>query len=472
MDQRTNPSGQDCQSQMGGLSEAKLWAMVDASPDGMLLADEMGVISFVNSQVETMFGYDRGDLVGQSVEILLPDRLALVHAAHRTRYRAEPTMRAMGSGLDLVARCRDGKEFPVEISLSPIRTEDGLEVVATVRDISERVEIDAQTHAVVRTIDAAHDGVFMFSPDSLRFSYVNQGAVQQLGYTLDELLTMTPLHIKPDFTDHAFRDLLEPLLADEIDSHTFTTTHRRKDGTDVPVEIILDYPPPSQPGQPRLVVALVRNVTSRLQTERALRAQEMRVGVLEDRERLARDLHDVVIQRIFAAGMALNAVQGLATDPELASRIAETTNQLDQTITELRSAIFNLTNPRDSVATRLQERIDDAAPSLGHQPSLHVAGDLESIAPVVLAELLPTLAEALSNISRHARATATDVTISVGEDNVALTVTDNGIGLDPSAPRGNGLTNLEARANLLGGIVSITSDAERGTALTWAAPTN
>ncbi|MEL7158591.1 MAG: PAS domain S-box protein, partial [Actinomycetota bacterium] len=306
------------------LSEVEVWAMVDASPDGMLLADELGVISFVNSQMEALFGYDRGDLLGQSVDVLLPTRLRQVHAAHRTRYRVEPKLRSMGAGLDLVARRKDGSEFPVEISLSPISTDDGLRVVATVRDTTDRMALEAHTHAVMRTIDAAHDGVFMFDPETLRFTYVNQGAVQQLGYSADELLGMTPLHIKPEYTDQSFRHLLEPLLAGEVASLTFTTIHRGKSGVDVPVEIILEYPVPPQAGQTRLLVALVRDITRRLRSEQAARAQQAKVQILQDRERVARDLHDLVIQRLLAAGMGLQAVQSLATEEMLNERISET----------------------------------------------------------------------------------------------------------------------------------------------------
>ncbi|MDH3678750.1 MAG: PAS domain S-box protein [Acidimicrobiia bacterium] len=470
MDEATTGSRSDLHP-LSELSEAEVWAMVDGSPDGMLLADEAGTMLFVNSQMECLFGYDRGDLLCQSVDVLLPERYRRVHAAHRTRYRAEPATRAMGTGLDLVARRRDGTEFPVEISLSPIRTGDGLRVVATVRDITDRLTADAHAHAVSHTFDAAHDGVFMFEPDTLRFSYVNQGAVVQLGYGADELLAMTPLHIKPEFTEQSFREMLAPLIADQVDSHTFTTVHRRKDGTDIPVEIIVDYPPPAQPGQARLLVALVRDVSDRLRLEKIARTQQVRVEILEDREQLARDLHDLVIQRLFAAGMGLQAIQKFATDTVVQERIIDTIEQLDQTIDELRSAIFHLAAARNGAVTdQVKDRIDQATVALGHEPTLRIAGDLESVAPAVLDEVLPTLSEALSNIARHANATATNIGIDIGDAAVVLTITDDGIGIDPTAPRGNGLTNVETRAEQLGGIASIASNPATGTTLTWTAP--
>ena len=103
-------------------SDAMLaWAMVEASPDALVMVDEQGVIELVNRQTEVLFGCDRGDLLGHPVETLLPGRFAQIHAAHRTRYRVAPEVRSMGSDLDLLARRADGTEFPVEISLSPLR---------------------------------------------------------------------------------------------------------------------------------------------------------------------------------------------------------------------------------------------------------------------------------------------------------------------------------------------------------------
>lgn len=453
------------------LDERQVWAMVEASPDGMLLADEYGTILSVNAQIETMFGYDRAALLGRPIEELLPERHRQVHTAHRTRYRARPEVRAMGSGLKLAGQHSDGTEFPVEVSLSPVNGPDGLQVVATVRDVSDRMAVEAHTHAVLHTIDETEDGVFMFTPETLAFTYLNRGAVTQLGYTQDELLTMTPLHIKPEFTEATFRELLEPLLADKITSRTFTTVHRRKDGADRPVEIILQYPPAAEPGQARMLVALVRDISERLETEREVLDQQARLRVLEDRERLAQDLHDLVIQRLFAAGMGLQSVHSLITDTAARERVNETVTQIDATIAELRDAIFRLNNPTQAtLADRLAEVIDDAETKLGYRPDLSIAGDLESISERVAEELLPTITEALSNVARHANASTTHITLTATDDQVELTVVDNGDGYQPIGGTGNGLSNLRDRAKRLEGTMTITANSDSGTTLTWTAP--
>lgn len=255
----------------GQVDALDAWAMIESSPDGMLLADENGRILVVNTRIEKLFGYDRCELVGRPVEDLMPTRHRRPHLAHRIRYRAAPAVRAMGEGLPLSGLRRDGSEFPIEVSLSPIDRDGELRVVATVRDISNRLAVDAHIHAVLDMVHAATDGVFMIDPDTLRFEYVNRGAVEQLGYSEDELLTMTPLHIKPELNRASFARLLEPLLSGVVDSHTFTTVHRRKDGTDVPVETILEYPAARRPGERRLLVALVRDISERLAADLAYR---------------------------------------------------------------------------------------------------------------------------------------------------------------------------------------------------------
>jgi PAS domain S-box-containing protein len=117
---------------------------LEAAPDAMVGVDSTGTIRFVNRQTESLFGYSRGELVGESIEMLVPESFRAVHPANRTRYFADPRTRAMGAGLNLSGRRRDGSEFPVDMSLSSVETEDGLLVTAAVRDITERKKIEAR----------------------------------------------------------------------------------------------------------------------------------------------------------------------------------------------------------------------------------------------------------------------------------------------------------------------------------------
>ncbi|MEO6030025.1 MAG: PAS domain S-box protein, partial [Candidatus Binatia bacterium] len=116
--------------------------LLESAPDGMVIADAAGCITFANAQTEVLFGFPRAELIGQSIETLVPERLRDSHAAHRTSYLCGPRLRPMGAGLALHGRRRDGSEFPIEISLSPLETEGGTLVTAAIRDITERREAE------------------------------------------------------------------------------------------------------------------------------------------------------------------------------------------------------------------------------------------------------------------------------------------------------------------------------------------
>ena len=207
--------------------------------------------------------------MGQPVEVLLPERLRRTHGAHRTRFRAEPRTRSMGADLRLWGRRADGAEFPVEVSLSPLRTEAGLRVVAAVRDITARVAAETEAAHVRSVLDATRDAVLMFDRDTLRFTYVNQGAITQLGYSRDELSAMGPLHIKPMFSEAEFRALIDSLSPGQ--SHSYTTVHRRKDGTDLPVEAVLQHPADDRGDGSAWMVSIARDLTARLEIEQRAR---------------------------------------------------------------------------------------------------------------------------------------------------------------------------------------------------------
>src|SRR5271170_3626742 len=188
----------------------------------------------------------------------------------------------------------------------------------------------------------------------------------------------------------------------------------------------------------------------------ASRAEAERLSLYEDRDRIARDLHDLVIQRLYATGMSLEGTMPMITRPEVASLVTNAVDAMDETIKEIRAAIFAL-QARDVVdRSDLREGIvalvEEMTPVLGFAPSLRLgAGLVEPVAPDVAEHALAALREALSNVARHANASEVDVSVDVDPDGIlAVQVTDNGIGLPPEGRR-SGLRNLAARAEKLGG---------------------
>jgi len=203
------------------------------------------------------------------------------------------------------------------------------------------------------------------------------------------------------------------------------------------------------------------------------RRQAERVAVFEDRDRIARDLHDLVIQRLYATGMSLQGTMPMIGSPEAVQRVSSAVDALDETIREIRSSIFALQARHEAKPLGLRARIlqvaDDATVSLGFPPALRLDGKLDDSVPEDVAEhVLGVLREALSNAARHSGATSVDVQVAANAE-LALRVRDNGSGM-PETARRSGLANMEQRANKLGGSLRIQSAAGQGTELEWRVP--
>jgi signal transduction histidine kinase len=194
-------------------------------------------------------------------------------------------------------------------------------------------------------------------------------------------------------------------------------------------------------------------------------------AVLEDRERIAREIHDKIIQRLFTAGMTLQTTLPLVTRGEVADRINHAVDELDTTIRDLRNAIFALEAPtRRGVRIDIFACTDDARGALGFSPELRIEGPVDLVVSDQIAEnLLAVLQEALSNVARHADASHVDVLVSSGAD-ILLRVVDDGVGFPDHLRDGSGLRNMERRASALGGNFEVRPRTGDGTVVEWRVP--
>jgi signal transduction histidine kinase len=235
--------------------------------------------------------------------------------------------------------------------------------------------------------------------------------------------------------------------------------------------------PPFPPGQADVVASFAAQAGVALELAVG-RVDAERLGLYEERDRIARDLHDLVIQRLYATGMSLEGTMPMVTRPEVASRITHAVDAMDETIKDIRATIFRLqardTADQPDLRTDIVSLVEEMTPMLGFAPSLRLGAGLGTqVSAEVAEQALAALREALSNAARHANASRVDVTVDVDEDGIlAVQVIDDGGGLPPG--RRSGLRNLADRATKLGGELRLDPadpDAPRpGTRLQWRVP--
>jgi signal transduction histidine kinase len=204
------------------------------------------------------------------------------------------------------------------------------------------------------------------------------------------------------------------------------------------------------------------------------RAEQQRAAMLDDRERIAADLHDHVIQRLFAAGLSLQSVAAQLGSGRAAERIGSTIHDLDETISQIRTSIFQLNQPpgmrAPGVRGRLLDVVAEVAPALGFEPAVRFAGLLEHTLPDdVVEDLAAVVREALTNVARHARARTAEIDVTSEPHRLTLDVRDNGVGMG-STTRSSGLTNMRRRAERHGGTMQVSPLSPSGTWLCWSVP--
>ena len=194
-----------------------------------------------------------------------------------------------------------------------------------------------------------------------------------------------------------------------------------------------------------------------------------RIALLEDRDRIARDMHDHVIQRLFATGLSLQSASRLADHPTVRTRLDEAVDNLDAAIKDIRQTIFELhrTKPTRELREEIADLVRGSTQTLGLVPDLKIEGDLESLTPELEADLVAVVREGLANVVRHAGASSVSVRLTI-EDTIQIEVADDGVGVSPAAVQ-SGLANLRERAQSHGGSLSLRRRTPRGTVLLWEA---
>jgi PAS domain S-box-containing protein len=342
-------------------TEERFRLVVESTPNAIVMVNAEGLIVLANAQAEKFFGYRREELVGQPVEVLVPERFRVRHSGYRESFFAFPTARPMGAGRDLYGRHKDGSEFPVEIGLTPIQTSEGLHVLSAIVDISERKRAEESLRESEERFRLLVEGVrdhaiFMIDPQG-RVASWNTGAERLMGYTAAEILgrVFSCFHTPDDIANGVpERELRQAAAAGQVQGETWRV---RKDGSRFWADLVLTALH-DEHGRLRGFVRVTRDVTERKRAEEALRKSH------EELERLVAELRTKNDESRSATQQLWHAAK-LASVGELAASIAHELNNPLATVS-LRVESLLAHTPEGDARRRALEIVEQETKRMGN----------------------------------------------------------------------------------------------------------
>ncbi len=318
------------------------------APDAMIVFGTEGKINWANPAAASLFGYSAKSFADVTMDALVPERLRSVHQGHHDRYKDQPHAAFMGERPgDLVALRSDGSEFLAEISLSPVGTGKEFSVLAIVRDISLRRAKEIDDRSIRLALDSVAEAVFMFDSETFALWYTNRAAQEQIGRPSVELSSgLSFLDVSQPTGAVPLLEMLELLRSGERAVVTYDAIHHGPGVPRTEVEVLVERVDGIAFGRGSLI-ALARRTAERKRQQHEMareverrNAREAQLGLAQERERIARRLQDSVIQRLFAAGIRLQAA---GSDPKrLQDAGAAAVAEIDSCIAEVRNTIFTL----------------------------------------------------------------------------------------------------------------------------------
>ncbi len=450
-------------------------ALLLAAPDPIVIVDRDGEIVMVNRQVERVLGYSSEELIGQSVDTLLPEPLRSRHVRHRKDYFGNPRVRAMGAGLELVARCKDGRELPVEISLSPVQTTEGAFVTAVIHDVSARKKVDLalREHKERLRLLLETTNAIPWETDAKtwKFTYVGPQATGLLGYPQERWLETDFWvdHIHPEDRAWAMDYCLN--ASDQNDNYEFDYRMIAADGRSVWLHDIVNVV--RQDGAPVLLRGFMIDVTEQKQTEESLRGLSARLITAqeEERSRIARELHDDFNQRLAILAMDLERLGG--QQPAAGKDFSDGRGSLLRRTKELSSDVHRLSHqlhPSVLQHLGLVAATRSFCKELSDQNGIHIElvhhGVPRSLPGDVALCLYRIVQEALRNVIKHSGAESARVELGGSAEELTLRISDDGTGFDPESAQtrqGLGLLSMRERLRLVRGTISFERLEPAGT---------
>ena len=331
---RKTSAGQAFEIAPQGLLSAKI---LEAVPDAMIVVDTEGKIVQVNTQTEAMFGYSREELIGQSIDTLVPERLRSHHHVHRDSYAQQPKIRRMGAGLDLHGHRRDGSEFPVEISLSPVYTDTGMVVVSAIRDVSDHKKIEEELRRaneelaqradrqlwsyrtrLAAIVDSSEDAIIGKDLNGIVTNW-NRGAELMYGYLAEEMIGKPLSVIAPRDRQDEIPNILKTVRLGESVKY-YESVRIAKDGTQLNVSISVS---PIRDSSGKIIGAstIARNITDQRRAEDQLRQAQKMEAIGRLAGGVAHDFNNILGIILACSELLRDRVAGSSVPPQYVDNI-------------------------------------------------------------------------------------------------------------------------------------------------------
>jgi PAS domain S-box-containing protein len=424
--------------------------LIECAPDGMVIVDQHGKILMINAQTETLFGYQRSELLGRPVELLVPERFRGRHPGHRGAYFDSPKVRPMGSSLDLCGVRKDGSEFPVEISLSPMKMNGGLIVTAAIRDVSERKRAEARTREaeqlrdrLIAMLEATPDFVGFANAKTAEVLYVNQAGRKMCGASDDDVKAMRIWDFHPEWANRKLTDELLPIAIEKgFWSGELSFLHR--DGHEIPMLMMLM----AHRGADReieIISTISRDIRERKQAEEAerrLAGEQAARALAEEAVRVRDDFVAIAGHELktplSALLMQVQLLQRTASPVgEPIAKIARSGKRLERLISQLLdvsriSAGRLRLEPEPCRLAELVRGVVDHFADASAQAHCPVAIDVDERIEGEWDRLRieAVITNLLSNAIKYGKGKPIEVDLRAVDGDAVLRVVDHGIGID------------------------------------------
>jgi len=484
----------------------------EAISEGIIIVNKLQTIVATNASANELFGYTDDELVGQHLDILIPKKYRGGHHKHVSGFMKKSDKRQMGHGRDLYGTRKDGSQFPVEAGLNPFSIYDNDYVMALVIDISIRKKAEQELQHWANIFNESLNEIYIFDSESLFFRNVNRGALQNIGYSLEELKKMTPVDIKPEYNASQFLETISPLLDNSIDKLKFNTKHKRKDGTTYPVEVHLQK---SVTGGSDAVIAIILDITEQEEyTQKLEKTVAKRTQQLEKSLAIEKELGELKTKFLSLVSHEFKTpLSGILTSATLAGKYTKEEQQEKRekhlktiqakvkylnniindflSIERLESGKVNYLFSNFPLSKVVNEVIYDANMLLKEGHHIEYPENIDAIFIDFDEKILELI---LTNLLNNAiKYSAEDSTVYISakkkDDTLILTIRDEGIGIPESEQKyifnryfraenallnqgtGIGLNIVKTHLENLGGTITFTSVQDKGTEFIVTIPT-